>query len=294
MSNLQTRAHAAARLTLIVTILSGTALPQSFTGRIVGTVADSTGGVIASAQVRATELTTNRTHTVTANDAGNYAMSELPRGEYMIEVSAPGFKQFVRRGIVLSIGQQARVDVRLEIGAVTESVEVVADASLLETVDSVLGKVVDNRRITELPLNTRNVFSLLYLTPGVTGSVSTTYGTGYAINGARNSMLDILVDGVSTAHPTVNGFSGNSTFPPVEAIAELKCSARTIQPSSAGATAVSSTSSTNPAAMTSTAACSSSCATRNSMPTTSSTIGRADLSAASSGISSVRWSTALL
>ncbi|MBK7929070.1 MAG: TonB-dependent receptor [Bryobacterales bacterium] len=85
-----------------------------------------------------------------------------------------------------------------------------------------LGKVVDNKRITELPLNTRNVFSLLYLTPGVTGSVSTTYGTGYAINGARNSMLDILVDGVSTAHPTVNGFSGNSTFPPVEAIAEFK------------------------------------------------------------------------
>jgi hypothetical protein len=124
--------------------------------------------------------------------------------------------------VVLAIGQQARVDVRLEVGAVSESIEVVADASLLETVDSVLGKVVDNRRITELPLNTRNVFSLLYLTPGVTGSVSTTYGTGYAINGARNSMLDILVDGVSTAHPTVNGFSGNSTFPPVEAIAEFK------------------------------------------------------------------------
>ncbi|MDZ7637788.1 MAG: hypothetical protein U5J83_05995, partial [Bryobacterales bacterium] len=128
-----------------------------------------------------------------------------------------------RIALQISVGQQARVNVALEIGNVAESVEVTADASVLETVR--LGPrqvVVDNNRIVGLPLNTRNVFSLLYLTPGVTGSVSTTYGTGYAINGARNSMLDIIVDGVSTAHPTVNGFSGNSTFPLVEAIAEFK------------------------------------------------------------------------
>jgi hypothetical protein len=203
------------RLALTASLLLAvptSAWAQSFTGRIVGTVTDSTGGIVVGAMVKATEVATNRTQSATSNEAGNYALSEVPRGEYMIDVTAPGFKQFVRRGILLSIGQQARVDVRLEVGAVSESVEVVADAGLLETVDSVLGKVVDNKRITELPLNTRNVFSLLYLTPGVTGSVSTTYGTGYAINGARNSMLDILVDGVSTAHPTVNGFSGNSTY----------------------------------------------------------------------------------
>ncbi|MBL8220141.1 MAG: TonB-dependent receptor, partial [Bryobacterales bacterium] len=198
------------------------AAAQSFTGRIVGTVTDSTGGVIAAAQVKAIDAGTNRTVLTTSNADGNYAFNELPRGEYSVEVSSQGFKNSVRKGIQLAIGQQARVDVRLEVGNVAESVEVVADASLLETVDSVVGKVVDNKRITELPLNSRNVFSLLYLTPGVTGSVSSTYSTGFAINGARNSMLDILVDGVSTAHPTVNGFSGNSTFPPVEAIAEFK------------------------------------------------------------------------
>jgi hypothetical protein len=207
---------------LCLALAAAVAGAQSFTGRIVGTVMDATGGVVPGAEVKAVEVATNRALTTTANADGYYSLNEVPRGEYAMEVSAPGFKQFMRRGVVLAIGQQARVDVRLEVGAVSESIEVVADASLLETVDSVLGKVVDNRRITELPLNTRNVFSLLYLTPGVTGSVSTTYGTGYAINGARNSMLDILVDGVSTAHPTVNGFSGNSTFPPVEAIAEFK------------------------------------------------------------------------
>jgi hypothetical protein len=210
------------RVLAAVLLLAVSALCQSFTGRIVGTVTDATGGVIAGADVTVVNVATNWTTTTSTNEAGNYAVSELPRGEYQIEISSAGFKQFVRRGIQLSVGQQARVDVAMELGSVSEAVEVVADASLLETVDSVLGKVVDNRRIIELPLNTRNVFSLLYLTPGVTGSVSTTYGTGYGINGARNSMLDILVDGVSTAHPTVNGFSGNSTFPPVEAIAEFK------------------------------------------------------------------------
>ncbi len=210
------------RIVIALCLLASYAGAQSFTGRIVGTVTDTTGGVIAGAQVKAIDAGTNRTVLATTNADGNYGFNELPRGEYSVEVSSQGFKNSVRKGIQLAIGQQARVDVRLEVGNVAESVEVIADASLLETVDSVVGKVVDNKRITELPLNSRNVFSLLYLTPGVTGSVSSTYSTGFAINGARNSMLDILVDGVSTAHPTVNGFSGNSTFPPVEAIAEFK------------------------------------------------------------------------
>ncbi|MBL8177894.1 MAG: TonB-dependent receptor [Bryobacterales bacterium] len=207
---------------VLLCLTASFAAAQSFTGRIVGTVSDTSGGVIGGAQVKAIDAGTNRTVLAISNADGNYAFNELPRGEYVVEVSSQGFKNFVRKGIQLAIGQQARVDVRMEVGNVAESVEVVADASLLETVDSVVGKVVDNKRITELPLNSRNVFSLLYLTPGVTGSVSSTYSTGFAVNGARNSMLDILVDGVSTAHPTVNGFSGNSTFPPVEAIAEFK------------------------------------------------------------------------
>lgn len=210
------------RLSLFLCLALAMSWAQSFTGRLVGTITDPTGGIVSGATVRVVQPDTNWTLQTQSNADGNYSLNELPRGEYRLEVTSSGFKQFLRRGIQLSVGQQARVDVTLEVGSVSESVEVMADASVLETVDSVLGKVVDNNRIIGLPLNTRNVFSLLYLTPGVTGSISSTYGTGYAINGARNSMLDILVDGVSTAHPTVNGFSGNSTFPPVEAIAEFK------------------------------------------------------------------------
>lgn len=206
----------------LVLFTSSIVLAQSFTGRIVGTVTDPSGGVISGAVVELLEASTNRALETMTNEAGNFSLNELPRGEYQIKVTSPGFKLFVQKGIQLSVAQQARLDVRLEVGNVAESVEVNADVSVLETVDSALGKVVDNRRIVELPLNSRNVYSLLFLTPGVTGGVSSTYGTDYGINGARNSMLDVLVDGVSTAHPTVNGFSGNSTFPPVEAIAEFK------------------------------------------------------------------------
>ncbi len=195
---------------------------QTFTGRILGTVTDPAGGVVPGATVKVIHLGTNHSMTVQTNEVGNYVAPNLERGEYQIEVTAAGFKKFVRRGVVLEIQQQARVDVALEVGDVTQAVEVQAAAPLLETTDSTLGKVVDNRRILTLPLNSRNVYSLLFLTAGVTGSVDSFYSTGYGINGARNSQLDVMVDGVSTAHPTVNGFSGNSTFPSVDAVAEFK------------------------------------------------------------------------
>ena len=96
------------RLNLLLLVAAAIAGAQSFTGRIVGTVSDSTGGVVPGAQVKATDVATNRTQTATANETGNYALSEMPRGEYLIEVSAPGFKQFVRRGIQLSVVGQFR------------------------------------------------------------------------------------------------------------------------------------------------------------------------------------------
>ncbi|MGH9630556.1 MAG: carboxypeptidase regulatory-like domain-containing protein, partial [Bryobacteraceae bacterium] len=209
-------------LTLIAFYLNSAANAQSFTGTISGIVTDRSGGVVPQASITVVNTDTNSRTTAVSNEDGSYIAPQLPRGNYTLEVTAPGFKKSTRSGIVLQVQQQARVDVQLEVGEVGETIEVFADASLLETSDSTLGKVVDNRRIMDLPLDTRNVFSLIYLTPGVSGSVSTTYGTGYSINGARTSMLDTVVDGVSTGHPTVNGFAGNSTFPPVDAIAEFK------------------------------------------------------------------------
>src|SRR5687767_5361496 len=95
--------------------------------------------------------------------------------------------------------------------------------SMLETTNAAIGKVVDNHRIVNLPLNTRNVYSLIFLTPGVTGSVGNSYGEmRYSVNGARARMMDTLIDGVSASHATVTGFAGISVFPSVDAIEEFK------------------------------------------------------------------------
>jgi hypothetical protein len=100
---------------------------------------------------------------------------------------------------------------------------VAEETSRLETDSSVVGQVVDNRAILNLPLNTRNVYSLIYLTPGVGGSIGNNYNSlSYSINGARASLMETLVDGVTGGHPTVQGYSGISVFPSVDAIEEFK------------------------------------------------------------------------
>jgi len=196
---------------------------QSFTGTILGTLKDGTGAVVLQATVTVTNAETNAKTEVRTDDSGSFTAPLLPPGHYNVEASAPGFKKFVRQGIVLQVQQQARLDITLELGEVTESIVVTADATLLESTTSSVGKVVDNRRIVNLPLNTRNVYSLVFLTPGVTGTVGNNYGEmRWSVNGARSRTMDTLIDGVTASHATVTGGSGISVFPSVDAIEEFK------------------------------------------------------------------------
>jgi len=211
----------------VITILVVAAVPaawaQSFTGSILGTVRDSSGSVVPNVAVTVINTGTNARTEARSDAGGNYIAPLLAPGGYGIEAVAPGFKKFAQSGIVVQVQQQARVDVVLTVGEVTESVQVSADASVLETSTSSIGRVVDNRRIVNLPLNTRNVYSLIFLTPGVSGTVGNNYGDmRYSVNGARARMLDTLIDGVSASHSTVTGFSGISVFPSVDAIEEFK------------------------------------------------------------------------
>jgi hypothetical protein len=196
---------------------------QSFTGAIVGTVRNASGEVVPGAEVIITQVQTNKQVTVTANGDGYYTSPPLSVGDYRVEAKAQGFRRAVRSGLTIQIQQTLSVDFTLEVGAVTESIEVTAQAPVLETTSSALGKVVDNRRILDLPLNTRNVYSLIYLTPGVSGSIGNNYNSmGYSVNGARPTMMDTVIDGVTASFPTVNGFTGISVFPSVDAIQEFK------------------------------------------------------------------------
>ncbi|BDC52248.1 hypothetical protein F183_A45630 [Bryobacterales bacterium F-183] len=200
---------------------------QTTTGTILGTVTDSSGAAVARASVVVTNDGTQARTEVEANETGDYTAPLLPPGRYSLRVTAAGFSTLERKGIQLNVQQQARVDLVLQVGQVNDAVTVTADAAIVEATTSSVGKVVNNKSISELPLNTRNVFSLVNLTPGVTGGIGNAHNAvSFSVNGARGGTFDVLVDGSSSAFPTVNGFTGVSVFPPVDAVAEFKLQAQ--------------------------------------------------------------------
>jgi hypothetical protein len=210
-------------LLLALFVVPFTADAQTVTGTITGIIKDPSGGVLRGVTVTMTQMETNRQETAVTDSEGRFTSVPLLLGTYRLEATLTGFKSAIRSGIVLTIDEVARVDLTLEVGTVQEVVEVAAQASLVDTSTSSIGKLVDNRRIAELPLNTRNVYALIFLTPGVAGTIGNAYGDmRYTINGARPRSSDTLVDGVTATFPTVTGGSGISVFPSVDAIQEFK------------------------------------------------------------------------
>jgi hypothetical protein len=192
---------------------------QTITGTITGIVKDTSGAVLPGATITMTQVDTARQQTAVSDAEGRYASGPLQLGNYRIEAGLAGFKSAVRSGVTLTIDEVARVDFTLEVGTVQETVEVRAAASMVDANTSAVGKLVDNRRIAELPLNTRNVYALIFLTPGVSGTIGNAYGDlRYTINGARPRSSDTLVDGVTATFPTVTGGVGIWVFPSVDAI----------------------------------------------------------------------------
>jgi hypothetical protein len=196
---------------------------QSFTAGIVGDVLDSSGGAIPNVTIVAINVATNARAEAKSDASGKYLVTTLQPGVYTLEATAAGFKTFVRTNIQLAVQQQARVDIAMAVGELAESITVEAAVSAIETTSSTIGKVVSNKAILNLPLNSRNIYSLIYLTPGVAGSIGNNYNSmSYSVNGARTSMMDTLIDGATASHPTVQGYSGISAFPSVDAIGEFK------------------------------------------------------------------------
>jgi hypothetical protein len=196
---------------------------QSYTGTITGLIKDTSGAVIPRATVTIVNLQTDRQEAVIADLDGRYTSLPLPPGDYRVEAGLQGFRRAARSGVTVQVNATVVIDFTLEVGNLTDEVEVRAQATLLETSSGTVGKVVDNRRILELPLNTRNVYSLIFLTPGVAGSIGNNYNSmSYSVNGARPTMMDTVIDGVTASFPTVNGFTGISVFPSVDAIQEFK------------------------------------------------------------------------
>ncbi|HXK03242.1 MAG TPA: DUF2012 domain-containing protein [Verrucomicrobiae bacterium] len=214
---------------LPLTILSAAILQgQAFYGSIVGTVNDSSGAALAATTVTLTNVATgDRRAVVTATD-GSYRFVNLVPGSYRIEIEHPGFKRYTRDQVDVSVESQVRADIVMQVGDVNQSVEVQAEAPLLQTETANLSQVVGSRAVQELPLNGRNILNLISLAPGVVpqgsseGSLTgkNVFAAGnYQIGGGTANQSATYYDGVP-----VNDTYGNivALTPSADAVTEFR------------------------------------------------------------------------
>jgi len=172
---------------------------QYGTGTILGTVTDPTGAVIPGAAVAAKNLATNETREFKTDTDGFYRFTALMSGTYTITATAASFKTATVSNLVLTVNTQVRADITMQLGSVNETVEVADTTPQLQTNTAVLGTVIDNRTMLELPLNARNFFDLVALTPGALktfGTSSVMDERSIEIGGVRNTSTGANLDGV--------------------------------------------------------------------------------------------------
>ena len=200
---------------------------QQVTATLRGTAYDPSGSTVAAASIAVTQIETGFSRTAFTDSNGDFVLVELPVGHYRVQVDAKGFQRFVREGLILEVNQTALVAIHLTIGSGSTQVEVNADALLIESTTSALGKTVDQRTIQDLPLNGRHFTQLGTLQPGVvpiTAGLSQAGGSlrdgqAYAVNGQRPESNNFLIDGADNFNNVDGGFV---IEPPVDAIAEFR------------------------------------------------------------------------
>ena len=175
---------------------------QELTASIRGTVTDATGAAVPGAEVKALEQQTHITTTVPSEGDGSFAFLHLPVGTYDVTVAKTGFRPSTTHGIVLSLNAVYNLPVKLEVGQVTETVEVEANPVQVETTTTQLGTVVEAQQIVDLPLNGRNWTQLQQLAPGVV-STSDRFGT-YATNGSQSQQNSFLINGMDAIDLPLN------------------------------------------------------------------------------------------
>lgn len=174
---------------------------QSTGGRILGRVADSSGAVLSGVKVTATNQATGVSRTSQSNDSGDYAFVDIPVGTYDVKFEQAGFTSSVRKSITLEINQVLTLNMTLQIGQTRETVEVTSDAPLVDTTSTQLGAVVNDRAVSQLPLNSRDTYQLLSLQPGVQSQTGSDlfYGSDRAgvvsVNGGRGRSNNFSVNG---------------------------------------------------------------------------------------------------
>jgi hypothetical protein len=227
---------------LLLTLCSPVAhLYAGTTASISGTVTDASGAAVVGATVTATNVDTGVATIQTTNGQGYYSFQDLPVGKYMIEVRQAGFKLYKQTDLVLNVNAALVVDVALQVGQMTEKVEVSSSALHVETANTQMGEVIEGKQMTAVPLVTRSYTDLLALQPGVvsqtsglTGAyagafVSATFAVPQvsgslsagqlSVNGQREAANGFILNGVTVQEA---GFSGAGAIPNLDSIAEFR------------------------------------------------------------------------
>ncbi len=196
---------------------------QSHRGAIRGRVEDASGAAVAAAAIAAVNDLTGETRATSTNDAGAFAIAELPPGTWRLEITAPGHKTHVQR-LALEVNQERRADAQLQIGALTDRVEVTAPLADLRRDSPAIGTVIENRQILDMPLDGRNFLELALLAPGAVpaapGSAGSVRGDfSLSVNGGREDFNSFLLDGADNVDPKLNTAG---VRPPIDAIQEFE------------------------------------------------------------------------
>src|SRR5450755_2232807 len=215
-------------LSLLVAICFATPLwAQKDAGTIVGAVRDPSGAVVPGAKVTVEDVDRGVQMTLSTNDEGEYVASPLHIGRYKIRVEKTGFKSAVSEVVELNVQGRVAINMALQVGQISEEILVTGSAPLLETETSELGQVVDQKRVSNLPLNGRNLAQLALLSTGTAPSepgARDEGGYGFSANGARSLQNNFLLDGVDNNSnlPDLLNEPNYVIQPSVEALQEFK------------------------------------------------------------------------
>ena len=209
---------------LTTLLLAATLYGQGERATVTGTVTDPTGSIVVGAQVAIRNVATNVTSRTTTNASGIYYLPALPPGRYELRVESGGFRPAVVSNIPLGVGLNATLDVKLELGTVAEAVEVQATAVQLESQSTGLGKILQNRNVSELPILGRSPMQLVSVIPGVIppgGQTVAGSGETYEVkmNGGMQTQNGVLTDGGESRAPI---YTESSFTLPVESVAEFR------------------------------------------------------------------------
>ena len=190
---------------IIVALLAAASIAaaQTATGQITGSVQDPSGAVMRKVKVTVTNQDTGLTRVTTTNEQGDYVVPLLPVGHYLVTAEETGFKTALRSDVTLTVDQIQRVDLQLEAGNLSETVEVKAAAVALDSSNASIGQTITERQVTELPLNGRNFIQLLFLgagaveTSGEQGGMRQGAGNAISIMGSRPTSNNFMIDGTS-------------------------------------------------------------------------------------------------